>query len=98
MSMGKSQSLDGDENGMGEILNIKLKDLYARGHGLSEREEGYFKGILFSPAFHVPKTSLQGTRANFYRHSNLPPAGCSVSVDFNQSRPLFLSLPASYFT
>lgn len=61
MRLGKGQNLDGDENGDGEILNIKLNDLYTRGHGISEREGGYFKGILLSPAFHMPKISLQGT-------------------------------------
>lgn len=83
--------------GDGAILNIKLKDLYACERGISERAGGYFKGILFSPAFHIiwfhgPQISLQGTYANFYHHSNLPPTGFSVSVDFNQGQFLFLYL------
>lgn len=64
--------------------------------GLRERDVGYFKGISSSPVFHIsqfsrPSISLQGTYANFYPHSNLLPAGFSVSVDFNPSPFLYFA-------
>ena len=70
-------------------------------HGTWVREGGYFKGISFSPGFSIshfcrPRISLQGTYANFYLHSNLPPTGFSVPDDFNQS--LFLLLYLHHFT
>ena len=70
-------------------------------HRIGAREGGHFKGISFSPGFPIshfcrPRISLQGTYANFYLHSNLPPAGFSVPDDFNQS--LFLLLYLHHFT
>lgn len=64
--------------------------------GISERDRGYFKGISYSPAFHVspfcrPSICLQDTYANFYDHSNLLPDGFSVSVHFNPSPFLYFA-------
>lgn len=86
--------------GMGEILTMKLQDLYGCQHGISARDGGYFEGISFSPAFHIShfcrrRISLRGTYANFYHHSNLPPAGFSVPVDINQSRSFFFTFATS---
>ena len=88
MRMGKIESLDGNEDEDGEILTIKLQDLYVCECGIRAREGGYCKGISFSPAFHIShfcklRISLQGTYSNVYHHSNLPPAGFSVPVDFS---------------
>lgn len=38
MRMGKNRRLDGDEDGGGEILNSKLKDLNVCEHEISEKE------------------------------------------------------------
>lgn len=87
----EGRAKDGDEGGGREILTVELKDSCVCDPRISERDTDYFKGISYSPAFHIspfcrPRVSLQGIYANFYHHSDLFPAGFSVSVEFN-SRP-----------
>lgn len=74
--------------GRWEHLEYGVWRIFARVIVESVREKRVILRIFpsYISHFHRPNISLQGTYANFYHHSNLPPAGFSVSVNFSQSQ------------
>lgn len=67
--------------------------IYIHGDMESVREkEVILRAFCSVQPFTCLKFLCRAPCANFYHDPNLPPAGFSVSVDFNQSQPLFLSL------